>query len=78
MDRWKTVRSPLWIVEDDRPVVSIVLEKPKVRITPVITNEQVRYNINVSLQAGINEKLKEISENKLVANTEKIIRAEIF
>ncbi|AFQ13084.1 Ger(x)C family spore germination protein [Bacillus pacificus] len=79
--RWideKTVRSPLWIVEDDQPVVSIVLEKPKVRITPVITNEQVRYKINVSLQAGINEKLKEISENKLVANTEKIIRAEIF
>ncbi|MEK3988728.1 Ger(x)C family spore germination protein [Robertmurraya sp. FSL R5-0851] len=79
--RWmdeKTVRSPLWIVEDDQPIVSIVLEKPKIKITPVIHNEQVIYNINIVVQAGINEKLKEISENKLIANTEKIIRDEIL
>ncbi|KAF0821303.1 Spore germination protein XC, partial [Cytobacillus firmus] len=61
--RWmdeKTVRSPLWIVEDDQPIVSIVLEKPKIKITPVIHNEQVIYNINIVVQAGINEKLKEM------------------
>jgi Ger(x)C family germination protein len=79
--RWmdeKTVRSPIWIVEDNQPIVSIVIENPKVKITSVNNKEQALFNIEVVVQAGINEKLKEISDKELIRDTEEIIKDEIL
>lgn len=79
--RWmdeKTVRSPLWIVENDQPIVSIVVEKPKIKIEPIINSHPLLFNITVLVQAGINEKIKEISDKELITKTENIIKHEIL
>ncbi|MFD2700804.1 Ger(x)C family spore germination protein [Paenibacillus shunpengii] len=79
--RWmdeKTVRSPVWIVENDSAVVSVVVEKPKITITPIMNSKPILFNITVEVQAGINEKIKEINDKELVTKTEDIIKLEIL
>ncbi|EJR09058.1 Ger(x)C family spore germination protein [Bacillus cereus group sp. WSBC 10925] len=79
--RWmneKNVRSPVWIIENDSAVVSVVIEKPKITISPIMSSKPILFNIRVEVQAGINEKIKEISDKELITKTEDIIKLEIL
>ncbi|WP_229386670.1 Ger(x)C family spore germination C-terminal domain-containing protein [Lysinibacillus sphaericus] len=68
----------MWIVENDSAVVSVVVEKPKITITPIMNSKPILFNITVEVQAGINEKIKEINDKELVTKTEDIIKLEIL
>ncbi|BCC09556.1 hypothetical protein BCM0060_p2222 (plasmid) [Bacillus cereus] len=74
----KNVRSPVWIIENDSAVVSVVIEKPKITISPIMSSKPILFNIRVEVQAGINEKIKEISDKELITKTEDIIKLEIL
>lgn len=79
--RWmdpQSVRSPIWILEGGKPVASLVIENPKIKIKPFIKGDHAFFDIDIKVSGGINEKLKEIPEKELIRQAEGVIRKEVL
>jgi len=58
-------RSPINIPDQGRPIASLILVKPHLYIKPVIENKKVRYKIRVSINAYIDELIKDTPQKTM-------------
>lgn len=78
--RWiqrQLVRSPMNIPDKGPPVAAIVLQKPHLYVKPVIENGKARFNIRVSVDAYIDELIKDTPHKKMEEMAGDAIRDEI-
>lgn len=78
--RWveaKTERSPLLIEAEGRPLASVSLEKPDVRIHPIIVNDQITFNLDVKLSGYISEALQLMPETTLEQKAAEAVKRQI-
>lgn len=70
-------RSPINIPDQGRPIASLVLVKPHLYIKPVIENNKVRYNIRVSINAYIDEMVKDTPQKTMEKMASIVVENEI-
>ncbi|WP_136604995.1 Ger(x)C family spore germination protein [Paenibacillus dokdonensis] len=58
-------RSPINIPDQGRPIATLILVKPHLYIKPVIENNKVRYKIRVSINAYIDELIKDTPQKTM-------------
>ncbi|WP_019532876.1 Ger(x)C family spore germination protein [Paenibacillus ginsengihumi] len=78
--RWvepKTERSPLLIRSEGRSQASVSLEKPDIRIHPVIVNDQIAFNLDVKLSGYISEALQLMPETTLEQKAAEAVKRQI-
>lgn len=78
--RWvepKTERSPLLIRSEGRSQASVSLEKPDVRIHPIIVNDQITFNLDVKLSGYISEALQLMPETTLEQKAAEAVKRQI-
>lgn len=78
--RWtqpKTSRTTLYIFDGEEPVASIVMEKPKIQITPQVAAGKVAFDVNIDVKGIIIEMGKTLSQAELQKKAEERIENEI-
>lgn len=74
----KTVRAPITIYNGQKkPIASLVLTKPKYKITPSVIDGKAYFDVKLVVHANINELIDNISEKKLQKQAEMIVTSEI-
>jgi Ger(x)C family germination protein len=78
--RWMTTkanRSPMLIQENGKLLATVSLEQPKIKITPIVRDDTVRFKYQVALMAIVNEMFEEFRQTELERLTEEQVEAEI-
>ncbi|WCN37567.1 Ger(x)C family spore germination protein [Aneurinibacillus uraniidurans] len=78
--RWmqkQTVRTPLYIFDGKKPVASLTLGKPKIKIKPQMKNGKAMFNVKVSVKGAIIEMGKTLTQEQLQKRAEDRIQGEI-
>ncbi|MEC0370449.1 Ger(x)C family spore germination protein [Paenibacillus chibensis] len=71
-------RSPINIPEEGRPVAALILVKPHLYVKPVIENNKARFKIRVSINAYIDEMIKDTPNQTLENMASTAVKHEIL
>lgn len=79
--RWveqQTVRTPLMIDSYLGSAATMIFRNPKVRIQPHLRDGKARFTVKIKVEGLVSELKKPVSEAKLAAMSEKLIREQIM
>lgn len=78
--RWtqrQLVHSPINIPDTGRPVATLMIQKPHLYVKPIIENGKPRFKIRVSVDAYIDELIKDTPHEKMETMAGEVIKNEI-
>lgn len=78
--RWiqkKMERSPVRVAKDGKPVAALILLHPKPKITPVVQDGKVSFNLSVRMKGFVNELIEDLPEKEMEAMAAEVVKEEI-
>lgn len=73
-----TTRSQLTLRKKDRVFAELIIQDPKINIKATIVSGKPKFEIDVKLEARVNELLEKISENEIIELVEEKIQKDII